>query len=147
MKINWKALIAAVYMSFVSMILLLVSMSAGQKIDLASADYYEEELQFQGKIDKTQRAAALTEPISWNVAEHHLEIHYPSVFSDSAISGKISLYCPSDDRNDRQFVVRAQNHGQALALTEIPAGRYKIQVDWRAGAQTYWNEGVVVIGR
>ncbi|MCF0071205.1 FixH family protein [Dyadobacter sp. CY261] len=146
MKINWKALIAAVYVSFVSMILVLVSMSAGQKIDLASEDYYEEELKFQGKIDKTQRASQLTEPLSWTVADSGLQIHYPSTFADSAISGKISLYCPSDDRNDRQFSIHSSYHEQTIALSQIPVGRYKIQVDWKGGTETYWNEGVVVIG-
>lgn len=145
MKINWKALIAAVYISFVSMILVLVSMSAGQKIDLASENYYEEELKFQGKIDKTQRAAALAEPLEWKVTEDGLQIHYPSAFPDAAISGKIRMYCPSDDRNDRQFAITSRDGGQTIALSQIPAGRYKIQIDWKGNDQTYWNEGVVVI--
>lgn len=146
MKINWKALIAALYVSFISMILLLVGMSAGQKIDLVTDHYYEEELKFQGKIDKTQRAAALAEPMTWNITESSLQMHYPAAFADSAISGQIRMYCPSDNRNDRQFAVHAKNSGQTIALSQIPAGHYKIQVDWKSGNETYWNEGVVVIG-
>lgn len=146
MKINWKALIAAVYVSFISMILLLVGMSAGQKIDLVTDHYYEEELKFQGKIDKTQRATALAEPLSWKITESSLQIYYPAIFADSTISGQIRMYCPSDNRKDRQFAIRAMNSGQTVALLQIPAGRYKIQVDWQSGNETYWNEGVVVIG-
>ncbi|OJV12419.1 MAG: hypothetical protein BGO21_06650 [Dyadobacter sp. 50-39] len=146
MKLNWKALIAAVYVSFVSMILLLVGMSAGQKIDLVTDHYYEEELKFQGKIDKAQRAAELPEPLSWQITESGLLVHYPAGFRDGDISGEIRLYCPSDDRNDRQFAIRSNNNGQTVALSQIPAGRYKIQVDWKNGDKTYWNEGVVVIG-
>ena len=146
MKINWKALIAAVYVSFVCMILLLVGMSAGQKIDLVTDHYYEEELKFQGKIDKAQRAAALSEPLSWQITEAALQIHYPSAFADSSISGQIRMYCPSDNRNDRIFPVQAKDNGQVIVLSQIPAGRYKIQVDWKSGNKTYWNEGVVVVG-
>nr|WP_295928938.1 FixH family protein [uncultured Dyadobacter sp.] len=145
MKMNWGAGIAALYAGFVVMILLLVGMSAGQKIDLVTDHYYEEELKFQGKIDKKQRAAALAEPLSWEITPTGLQIHYPAAFGDSAITGQIRLYCPSDDRNDREFAIRAVNGEQTLASAQIPAGRYKIQVDWRNGGQTYWNEGVVVI--
>ena len=146
MKINWRALIAAVYISFVCMNLLLVGMSAGQKIDLVTDHYYEEELKFQGKIDKAQRAAALSEPLSWQITEAALQIHYPSAFTDSSISGQIRMYCPADNRNDRNFPIRAKDNGQVIALSQIPAGRYKIQVDWKSGNETYWNEGVVVVG-
>lgn len=146
MKLNWKALIASVYVSFVLMILMLVGMSAGQKIDLVTDHYYEEELKFQGKIDKAQRAASLTEPLSWQITESSLQIHYPAGFRDSDISGRIRLYCPSDNRNDRQFAIRSNHNGQNVALAQIPAGRYKIQVDWKHGSETYWNEGVVVVG-
>lgn len=145
MKMNWGAGIAALYVGFVVMILLLVGMSAGQKIDLVTDHYYEEELKFQGKIDKKQRAAALAEPLSWEVTTTGLHIRYPSAFEDSSITGQIRMYCPSDDRNDRQFAVRPVSGEQTLALTQIPVGRYKVQVDWRAGSETYWNEGVVVI--
>ncbi|SEI38446.1 FixH protein [Dyadobacter sp. SG02] len=145
MKINWKALIAAVYISFISMILLLVSMSAGQKIDLVTDHYYEEELKFQGKIDKVQRAAALAEPLSWQITEDRLQLHYPAHFADADVSGEIHLYCPSDNRNDRHFAIRSKDNAQTVALSQIPTGRYKIQVDWKSGSETYWNEGVVVV--
>lgn len=145
MKINWKALIAALYVSFISMILLLVGMSAGQKIDLVTDHYYEEELKFQGKIDKVQRATALPQPLSWQITGNGLQICYPANFADSAISGQIRMYCPSDNRNDRQFAIDSNGNGQTVALSQIPEGRYKIQVDWKAGNETYWNEGVVVV--
>lgn len=145
MKINWKALIVAVYVSFISMILLLVGMSVGQKIDLVTDHYYEEELKFQGKIDKMQRSAALAKPLSWQITESGLHVHYPVNFADSSITGQISMYCPSDNRNDRHFKISTKNNAQIVALSQIPAGRYKIQIDWKSGSETYWNEGVVVI--
>jgi hypothetical protein len=74
-----------------------------------------------------------------------LQIHYPAALSDSAITGQIKMYCPSDDRNDRRFTISPTLGKQTLPLSEIPAGRYKIQIDWQANQETFWNEGVVVI--
>jgi len=146
MKINWGAGIAVLYVGFVAMILLLVGMSAGQKIDMVTDHYYEEELKFQDKINKVKRTSELAEPVTWDVAESGLQIHFPKTFPDSAITGHILLYCPSDDRNDRKFAIAPVNGGQTLPYAQIPGGRYKIQIDWKAGQSAYWNEGVLLIG-
>lgn len=146
MKINWGAGIAVLYVGFVAMILLLVGMSAGQKIDMVTDHYYEEELKFQDKIDKVKRTSELAELVTWDVAESGLQIHFPKTFPDSVITGNILLYCPSDNRNDRKFAIAPVNGGQTLPYAQIPGGRYKIQIDWKAGQSAYWNEGVLLIG-
>lgn len=146
MKINWGAGIAVLYVGFVAMILFLVGMSSGQKIDMVTDHYYEEELKFQDKINKIVRTQELTGGITWDVAEKGLEIHYPKAFTGSVITGQILLYCPSDNRKDRKFAIAPVNGSQVLPYAKIPAGRYKIQIDWEAGHEAYWNEGVVLIG-
>ncbi|MHA4741888.1 FixH family protein [Dyadobacter sp. MSC1_007] len=146
MKINWGAGIAVLYVGFVAMILLLVGMSAGQKIDMVTDHYYEEELKFQDKIDQVKRTSELAEPVTWDVAESGLQIHFPKTLADSLITGHILFYCPSDDRNDRKFAIDLVNGGQTLPYTQIPGGRYKIQIDWKVGQLAYWNEGVILIG-
>ncbi|WAC14075.1 FixH family protein [Dyadobacter pollutisoli] len=146
-KINWGAGIAAVYIGFVAMILVLVGMSAGQKIDLVTDHYYEEELKFQGKIDKIKRADLLPQPLSWEVTNNGLSIHFPKIMNDKSISGKINLYCPSNDKNDRSFAIASTNNEQFIPFSNIPQGRYKVQFDWKSGETTYWNEGVIVTGK
>lgn len=147
MKMNWGTGIATMYIGFVAMILLLVVMSTNQKIDLATDRYYDEELKFQDKINKTERAEALPKPLSWKVTPEGLLIQYPEFPADRNITGKILLYCPSNNKNDRSFPVAVQNGQQFIAATNIPQGRYRLQIDWKNGSQTFWNEGVVVISR
>ncbi|GLU55692.1 FixH family protein [Dyadobacter frigoris] len=145
MKFNWGAGIAILYAGFVVMILLLVGMSASQKIDLVTDQYYEEELQFQDKINKVNLAKALNNPLTWQVEEHGIMIHYPREFSKDTLSGNVKLYCPSDNTKDRTFPIKAKNNVQLIAASEIQSGRYYLQIDWKNGKQSYWNEGVVVI--
>ena len=78
MKISWGTGIWAVYGLFVLMILGLVGMSIVQKIDLVSDDYYEQEIRYQGKIDKINNAKQLTTPLKWEVAETGITLHYPA---------------------------------------------------------------------
>ena len=73
-------------------------MSIVQKIDLVTDNYYEEEVKFQGKIDKINRAKALATPLTWEVLENGVRIHYPT--NMKGVSGKINFYCPADNRKD-----------------------------------------------
>ena len=127
------------------MILVLVGMSVNQKIDLATDHYYEEELQFQDKINKATRANALLEPLVWEVNDSGVMIHYPNVLSGNTITGKVRLYCPSNEKNDRTFNLHSKNSEQLIPASTIPEGRYHLQIDWKNGEQTYWNEDVILI--
>jgi hypothetical protein len=147
MKVNWGAGIAILYMGFVVMILLLVGMSASQKIDLVTDEYYEEELRFQDKINKTNHAKALTDPLAWEVTEQGIHINYPESFRENNLTGTIKLYCPSDNTKDRTFPIKSADHSQLIAASDLHSGRYYLQIDWQNGKETYWNEGVVVINK
>ena len=145
MKLNWGAGIALLYAGFVVMILLLVGMSASQKIDLVTDQYYEDELRFQDKINKINLAKTLTDPLTWQVEEQGIKIHYPKEFSDNTLTGNIKLYCPSDNTKDRTFIIKSQKGNQLIAASDLKSGRYYLQIDWKNDKKAYWNEGVVVI--
>jgi hypothetical protein len=144
MKFNWGAGITALYLSFVAGILVLVLMSVNQKIDLVTDQYYEEETKFQEKLNKTKRAKALQEPLQWEVNQEGLTVVYPE--SGKNIIGKINLYCPSNEQNDRSFDIQNQDNKQFIPAAKIPNGRYRLQIDWKNGTDTYWNEDVIVMG-
>ncbi|TLV03346.1 FixH family protein [Dyadobacter luticola] len=145
MKFNWGTGITALYLGFVAMILMLVTMSVGQKIDLVTEHYYDEELRFQDKIDKIERTRALAEPLAWKVEEGGIYITFPANIDPKTLSGEIGFYCPADDKNDRKFDVQPGEHAQFIPAASIPEGTYHLQIDWKSGAQTFWNEGVVTI--
>lgn len=147
MKINWGAGIALLYAGFVVMILLLVGMSASQKIDLVTDRYYEDELRFQDKINKVNLTRQLKHPLTWNIEHQGIMIYYPKEFDGSNVTGNVKLYCPSDNTKDLSFPVIAQNGTQLIPASELTPGRYYLQIDWKYGDQAYWNEDVIVINK
>lgn len=148
MKFNWGIGIAMLYTGFVIGILTLVVMSSRQKVDLVAENYYEEELGFQKKIDKIERTKALAQPLLWGVNQEGVQLQFPEDMSGKKISGKVKLYCPSDNRKDREFSINpAQDLSQFIPAKELVAGRYKLQVEWQADSATYWNEGAIVINQ
>lgn len=144
MKLSWGTGIWAFYGLFVLMILAMVGMSIVQKIDLVTDNYYEEEVKFQGKIDKINRAKQLTTPLSWEVTEAGIRIQYPTEIK--GISGKINLYCPADNRKDMSVPIQVGSDGtQFIPSQKIHTGRYQLQIDWQANGIGYWNEGTLNI--
>lgn len=144
--LSWGTGIAMLYIGFVIGILTLVTMSMNQKVDLVTEDYYAEELGFQKKINKIERAKALVTPLRWEVTEAAIVISYPTDFNAGELSGTVNLYCPSDNSKDIQFRVQPDGQNQqAIPLTSLQPGRYLLQFDWKNGAVSYWNEGVITI--
>lgn len=145
-RISWGTGIALLYIGFVVGMLTLVIMSMNQRVDLVSDDYYAQELGFQKKIDKIQRAKALAEPLRWEVNGEELTIRYPASINRAELSGKVIFYCPSDNRKDSEFTIlpNAQNQ-QIIPLSKLQSGRYKLQFDWKKGETTFWDEGVITV--
>ena len=57
LKISWGTKIATLYIGFVGLIILMVSMSMRQRVDLVSEDYYNRELAYQDKINEIKHEA------------------------------------------------------------------------------------------
>lgn len=112
------------------------------KIDLVTDKYYEEEIQYQGKIDKIKNAKNLAAPLVWEVTDTGIKVNYPKELQN--ISGVVNFYCPSD--NSKDFSVKIQpefGNIQYIPTQNAAAGRYRIQFDWKSGEMGYWNEGIV----
>jgi len=143
MKWNWGYGIAALYLGFVIMMLGLVTMSMGRKVDLVTDQYYEEELKFSDKMLKMKRTQSLPEQVEWVVTEKNIEINFPEQADKP--TGKIIFYCPANSENDRVVPIDFQENPFVIPASQLNKGRYKMQVDWVSGNEMYWNEGVVVI--
>lgn len=144
-KLNWGAGIAVSYLGFVAMILVLVVMSTGEKIDLVTTQYYTEELHFQDKINKINRTKALTDPLQWKLENKDLIIRFPESSEPGKLSGTVKLYCPSNDKKDAVFALQSIDGKQTIPLSRVANGRYLLQIDWKNGDLSYWNEGVLNI--
>ncbi len=143
-QISWGWKVVLAYCGFVLMMVVLVAMSMVQKIDLVAVDYYAQELVYQDRIDKRKRALALDSPLVWRIAGDAIEIQFPE--SSGALSGAVYFYCPADNRKDQQVAIRAgADRIQKIPLTLLQSGRYKMQVDWQSGTETYWVESVLTI--
>ena len=146
MKISWSIKITVLYVGFVILILSLVSMAMRQKVDLVSKDYYEQELNYQNKIDKTNRTRSLKEPLSWEVKQSKLTLKFPEQFNGQKISGSIYFFRPSDAAMDKTIAIPTDTSSvRNISTNQLKKGLYKMQVSWEVNKEEYYNEGIIQI--
>jgi hypothetical protein len=138
---NWGTRITILYCSFVALMLGMVYMSVHQKVDLVSADYYEKELRFQGKIDGLKNTADLPAGFAFEVVANKIILHYPQALPWKRISGEICFYRPSDSQRDEKFkALPDTNNIQTFQLKNPKRGLYKLLCDLEADGKKYYYE-------
>ena len=127
----------------------LIVMACSQKVDLVSADYYENELKFQGRIDQVERTrSAVTQAsVAYDAALKCITISLPADQARRDISGHIDLYRPSAAGMDRTVKLAPDAHGvQRLDAAGLAPGLWKVRVSWTVEKQDYYLDQKVVVG-
>lgn len=145
MKLNWGHKILAFYLVFVAGIMLLVFMANNQKVDLVTADYYDEELRYQDRIDESGRAAALSSPVQFSIQQGLLTIAFPKEFQEKKITGEVQLYCPSDEKKDIRQRIEVKGNIVKVTVPEVNKGAHIVKIKWEAGGSSYYFEKNIFI--
>ena len=146
MRISWGYKITILYVGFVALIVCMVTMAMHQKVDLVSKDYYEQELKFQDKINKTNRANALKEPLTWEIKQSELKLKFPQQFNGQKINGSIYFFRPSDASLDKTITIPTDTATvKNIPTQQLKKGLYKMQISWDVNSQEYYNEGIIQV--
>ena len=145
-KFNWGWGIAIFYSSFVLFMLFMVWRSTQLKTEMVTPDYYAKELKYQEQLDKMSRANSLAQPLQWTVKNKNVSFQFPASLNGKPIKAEVFFYRPNSSANDFTTQCTADSLGYCQVSSEkFKRGVYKMQVDWSAGNETYYNEGVINI--
>lgn len=140
MKINFGVKIVVLYLSFVALILILVSLCFNYKVDLVSKDYYAKELVFQNKLDASQRDAQLKKSISFNIIKNNIVFSLDSALLNKDVQGTITFYRPSNSALDIIKKINFVNGKQLIEISGFKKGFYKVQLDYEINKVKYYKE-------
>jgi nitrogen fixation protein FixH len=124
-------------------------MACSQKVELVSQNYYEQELQFQGQLDRLNRTRQLAVParISYDPVHKLIAISLPPEQQARKVTGHINLYRPSAAGQDRQLTLQTDEQGvQTLDATQLEVGLWKLRLSWQVDGREYFHEQQLVIG-
>ncbi|MDB5285030.1 MAG: hypothetical protein JWO06_4105 [Bacteroidota bacterium] len=145
-KFNWGWGIALFYGSFVLFMLFMVWCSTVMKTELVTADYYGKELKFQDQLDKMKRANGLSDSLSWTVSDKKVRLNFPAELKGKNVKAEILFYRPDNSLRDFNVTCSADTAGICVINSDkFKHGAYKMKVDWSAGKETYFTEGVINI--
>lgn len=146
LKLSWGKRIAMLYIGFVALIVIMITMSMRQKVELVSADYYDRELVFQDKIDEMNNANALSERISHSITDDSFQIVFPTQFKTSVVEGEILFFRPSDASKDFKSKIQLDGESkQVIDRKNLSKGMYKMQISWNVNGIPYFVEETIVI--
>ena len=118
--------------------------------DLISPNYYEEEVRYQGQIERlrhTQQRATLAS-VTYKPAGKLITISLPPEHSRTKPSGQIQLYRPSAVNLDRQLKLELNPAGiQSIDAASLLPGLWKVRVSWTVENRDYFIDQKVVIPR
>ncbi len=145
-KFNWGWGIGIFYVWFVVAMLSLVYMASQESIEFVTTDYYSKELDYQGHIDRVNRTSALAQPLQWQVNSKQIKFKFPVGKGNTDIKADILFYRPSDSKKDFSLTVIADSLGEAVIVSDkLQPGVYRMQIDWEAGSESYYNESIINI--
>lgn len=135
--------IVASFVLFIGFIATLVTICMKQDVNLVSKDYYKEELAYQAQIERLTNAASLANKPEINIANRTLEISFSSL--NEIQNGELKLFCPSNPKMDRNFVVQASGAPQRYNISDVTAGMYRARFMWTMNGKEFYFEKVVYI--
>lgn len=145
----WPMGIVAAFVVFIAGTIFLIVLSTSSKPDLVERDYYEQEVRFQGQMDRVERTRRLQPPptVAFDLAQQHIKISLPTDHASRAASGRIHLYRPSERGMDRQLELRLDANGvQKLETKGMQPGLWKVRISWKVEGQEYYLDQSVIVG-
>jgi len=145
-KFNWGWKIALLYGGFVCFMLFLGYEASKEKVELVSENYYDEELKYQGHIDRMALTDSLHVKPEWQVSGNKIAMLFPGSNGKENISGNIHFYCPADEKRDFTLPFAATpDRLMSISSDKLHHGTYKMQIDWRQGRSDFYTEGIVTV--
>ncbi|MDQ2769688.1 MAG: FixH family protein [Bacteroidota bacterium] len=139
----WPYAIVAVFVLFAIYIGSMVYHAMQTDVNLVSADYYQQELVHQQRIDAETRAAALPTPVQirHEPTRQRLTLQLPTALAGQAIAGQVHFFRPSNQNLDFTVPLRpAPDLQQSINTSKMALGFWRVQVEFTAGGQAYFIE-------
>lgn len=143
---SWGTKIFMLYGGFVALIAFLVVSSMRQNVDLVAEDYYQQELQYQNRIDQTDAAIKSGFSPAIVVNDSQVNIVFPDTVRSLGISGEVVFYRPDNKALDYAEQITLDNSGKmSIARSKFSAGMYQTKVMWESAGQDYYYESTIHI--
>jgi hypothetical protein len=121
----------------------LVYKSILQRTDMVSANYYEQELNFQDNIDARQNSEAYQFGV--DVKDGGVELKIPAQLAAAMKDATISFYCAADSRQDKMLKLAAGSGVFSISTKGWKHMCYIAKISFVSSGKTYYKEVPVIL--
>ncbi|TGE17378.1 FixH family protein [Hymenobacter elongatus] len=139
----WPYAIVTVFVLFAAYIGSMVYQAMQTDVNLVSADYYQQELAHQQRMDAVARTAALPTPVQVHheAASRRLMLQLPAALAGQAVQGQVHFFRPSNQALDFALPLQtAADLRQFINTSKMAPGFWRVQLDFTTGGQAYFLE-------
>lgn len=143
---SWGIKITVLYTGFVILISSMVIISSSNKSELVAADYYEQELNYQQRIDAMTNEKKLKTTIDYRLTDTCIVLRFPGADIAKDFKGEVLLFRPSDASQDLRLKLAFDGHGeQSIPKRSLSKGIYKMCLSWKNNGTAYYKESIINI--
>jgi len=143
---NWGNRLLLVFIAFGGLMFYLAYRSFHVNVELVEKDYYKSELKYQGVIDGTNRANALSSKIILNLDDRFITFRLPDEMKNMAVTGTAWFYCANDSRKDRHLNLKINGTAQQqIERINFVPGNYIVKIEWNSNNKEYYTEEKLTI--
>jgi nitrogen fixation protein FixH len=139
----WPYAIVATFVLFAAYIGYMVQQAMHSSVDLVSADYYQQELAYQKRMETVARTAALPVAVALthDAAVSQLHLQLPPSFAGKRIEGQLHFFRPSDLKLDFTLPLQPNSDlAQRISTKKMESGFWRVRVVFTADEQAYFIE-------
>jgi hypothetical protein len=127
------------------MILVMVFLTMGEKVELESKDYYAQELKYGQRMEAIRNAAIFNSEMESKLESSSIRILFPASQQGKAVQGKIVVYRPSDSGLDQSFPLNGRMpESKLLQSAKFIPGKYLVKAEWKCeGKDYYWEKEII----
>jgi nitrogen fixation protein FixH len=140
-SLNWGKSILAIYIGFVLLMVFMVYMASKQDFDLVAKDYYQQEIEYQTKIDANKNQT--NSSYKWDVKNINgtIEISLSNFSPQELIVGKVEFYRPNNSKLDITTNLNLNENGKFLfPSNKLEQGQYLIKINYTIKGVNYYEQ-------
>jgi nitrogen fixation protein FixH len=143
---NWGYRIVVAFGLGVAFILFLVWKTMQVDIEMVESNYYEKEMAFNGKLQATANAKALTNQITVEQQGQQILLTIDSTTSAAITNAEVHFYNPASEKSDKKITISASNNGlYYFPVASFTKGKYIAKISFTSAGKTYYAEEVIFI--
>jgi nitrogen fixation protein FixH len=148
MKLNWGTSIViafALFMTFILYFVFKVQSNSKYNNELVVEEYYKHDAKFGDEMIRVQNAQNLIEKPVITTDCGQIKIVFPKEMDIKKISGKVSLYRPSNQKLDFEIPILLSSSTLLVPKKSLVGGRWDINMEWQYQGKSYLNKEVMYL--